>query len=452
MSSRFLSNFGAEETRTVTEYTRRIKRLLEGSVEAEWIRGEVSNFRRQASGHIYFSLKDEGAQLPVVMFRGNSAGLDFEFNNGIEVIVYGELSVYEPHGRYQLIARSAIEAGQGRLHREFEYLKKKLLEEGLFDKERKKPLPLAPRNIAFITSPSGAAIQDFIRILKRRNWTGRLTVLPAKVQGADAVKTLLDALDIARRINRFDLVVVGRGGGSLEDLWCFNDERFARALAALPIPTISAVGHEIDFSLSDFVSDIRAETPSAAAELISSANIDCLKRLELARESMFDSAEDGIALCKRSLGDWSARLQAMAPQRRLETAKLRIDELNSRLVSATVEEMSRLKTRLNELKLVFGKLRPDRIATEYRQNLNDLIKRSNHEMERRLVLLRHQLSAIRGKFLSLSPEATLKRGYAILSLENGRTISSVKVLASSKRVRATLPDGDAWLRSDESSN
>ncbi|MGY8696754.1 MAG: exodeoxyribonuclease VII large subunit, partial [Verrucomicrobiia bacterium] len=177
--------FGEEEAHTVTSFTREIKRLLESSLKAGWIKGEVSNFRRQASGHLYFSLKDESAQLPVVMFRGNAAGLDFELDNGVEILVYGEISVYEPHGRYQLIARAATQAGHGKLHREFERLKRKLLEEGLFDKDRKRPLPMAPSSIAFITSPSGAAVQDFMRILKRRGWRGRLVVLPAKVQGAD---------------------------------------------------------------------------------------------------------------------------------------------------------------------------------------------------------------------------------------------------------------------------
>ena len=451
MSNSFLSQFGDEQTSSVSEFTRRIKRLLEGSLRPEWIKGEVSNFRRQTSGHLYFSLKDEGAQLPVVMFRGNAAGLDFDLDNGVEVIVYGELSVYEPHGRYQLIARSAIESGQGRLHREFERLKKKLFEEGLFDKERKKSLPLAPRNIAFITSPSGAAIQDFIRILKRRGWAGKLTVLPAKVQGVDAAKTLVDALDIALSLNCFDLIVVGRGGGSLEDLWCFNDERFARALAASKIPTISAVGHEIDFSLSDFVSDIRAETPSAAAELISSAYLECFNRLEYARESLVDCVEDGVALCKRNLSDWSARLKAVAPQRNVETAKLRTDELNRRFFSAVAGELSRARGTNNELKLIFGNLRPDRVAIEYRQKLNDLIKRRKHELERHLVSDRHRLSEIGGRFQSLSPSSTLKRGYAILSGEDGSTITSVRDIDSSKRVRATLSDGEKWLRADESS-
>ena len=452
MSDSFLTQFGEEETCTVSQYTHRIKRLLEGSVGPGWIKGEVSNFRRQASGHLYFSLKDEGAQLPVVMFRGNASGLDFDLDNGVEIVVYGELSVYEPHGRYQLIARLAIASGQGRLHREFERLKKKLHEEGLFDKERKKPLPLAPRRVAFITSPSGAAIQDFIRILKRRGWSGRLTVVPAKVQGLDASNSLQDALSLVLKVSGFDLIVLGRGGGSLEDMWCFNDDMLARALSISPIPTISAVGHEIDFSLTDFVSDVRAETPSAAAELISSAYIDVVSRIEYARDTLVDQAEDGIALSRRNLGDWATRLKAASPQRSLETAALRIDELSSRLLSVLTRELSRAKGELNQSKLAFGRLRPDRDTSEYRLRINELAKRIFDRMERKLALARHVLIERSGKFQSLSPKATLKRGYAILSEEDGETISSVASLSKPKRLRATLSDGETWLRVDKSGN
>jgi len=450
VSESFLSQFGEDETFTVTEFTRRIKRLLEGSIGPEWIKGEVSNFRRQASGHLYFSLKDENAQLPVVMFRGNAAGLEFELDNGAEIAVFGELSVYEPHGRYQLIARSAIASGQGRLHREFERLKKKLFEEGLFDTERKKPLPLAPRRVAFITSPSGAAIQDFIRILKRRGWGGSLTVVPATVQGADGANSLRKALRFVQKRDQFDLVVLGRGGGSLEDLWCFNDEKLARLLAETSVPTISAVGHEIDFSLTDFVADVRAETPSAAAEMISSAYLECLNRLEYIRESLNEITDDGILEIRRFLADFSARLKAVAPQRSVETAKLRIDELSSRLQLALSGEISKSREAVSNCKLAFGKLRPDRVASEFRRRLVESSKRLDDNWERRRADVKHELSEARARFRSLSPKATLKRGYAILSREDGTTLTSALDVSQSRRVRATLSDGDRWLSVEDS--
>ncbi len=450
MKERFLSQFGYDDARTVSEYTRQIKQLLEGSIAPGWVTGEVSNFRRQASGHLYFSLKDGTSQLPVVMFRGNAAGLDFELENGAEVIVYGEISVFEPYGRYQLIARAAVQAGQGKLHREFERLKRKLLEEGLFDKARKKSLPLAPRSIAFITSPSGAAVQDFIRILKRRDWRGHLTVLPAKVQGADAAETLLESLALAEKLARFDLIVIGRGGGSLEDLWCFNDERLVRALATLSVPVISAVGHEIDFTLSDFVADVRAETPSAAAELISSSYIDCANRLEFARDSLDDSVSESILAWRRELGDWGSRLKAVAPERNLETASLRLDEISGRIEVAITREIGKTRRNLAEGSIGFGNLRPERVVENLRKRLNSLEERSRRETDRRMLPLRQRHGELSAKLRTLSPDSTLKRGYAILSKADGRMIASVASIAENERVRATLADGESWLRKDAS--
>lgn len=445
MSDSFLAQFGDEEARTVTEYTRSIKRLLEGSFGPEWIRGEVSNFRRQASGHLYFSLKDEGAQLPVVMFRGNASGLSFDLDNGSEVMIYGELSVYEPHGRYQLIARAAIEAGQGRLHREFERLKKALFEEGLFDPDRKKPLPVAPRKIAFITSPSGAAIQDFIRILKRRGWRGQLSVIPAKVQGKDAAASLRSALDRVLTMGGYDVVVLGRGGGSLEDLWCFNDESLARDVAASPIPTISAVGHEIDFSLTDFASDIRAETPSAAAELISSAFLESMDRLDYARGAIDSSAEETLEDLRRVLAERLIRLKAVSPQRRFENAKLRTDELSIRLGAALSAHVSESRNRLSQAYALLGGLRPERFAQERRQRLSDLRMQAVFISESALAEARHSLSEFGSRLRMLHPDSTLKRGYAMLSEEDGALIQSVKQVERSKRIKATLADGETWL-------
>ena len=444
----FLEQFGDDEAASVSEYTRRIKRLLEGSIGPEWIRGEISNFRKQASGHMYFSLKDENAQLPVVMFRGNASGLDFEICDGMELLVYGELSVYEPHGRYQLIARAAIESGQGRLHREFERLKRKLLGEGLFDKDRKRPLPEFPMHVGFITSPSGAAVQDFIRILKRRGWFGKLTIFPAKVQGVDAAHSLIRSLDTAARFPGLDVLVVGRGGGSLEDLWCFNDESFARALAESPVPTISAVGHEIDFALSDFVADARAETPSAAAELISSSYLEFLDRLEGARELLVEALESRLEEARRSLGDMDARLRAVAPQRSIETAKLKLDELASRFSAGTREALGQFRERVTIAKSKLLTTRPDRNAVRCRQNLTSLENRFARSADRRLTKARIRFQELALRFQSLSPDATLKRGYAILADEKGTVLRSVAKLKKADRVRATLKDGEAWLKNE----
>ena len=264
--------FAAEERggegriESVSEFTRRVKTLLERGIAPAWVRGEVSNLRAQASGHLYFSLKDAGAQLSAVLFRGDAARQKVPVRDGLQVIVFGELNVYEVRGQYQLIVRSVVEDGVGRLQREFEALKKRLAGEGLFAPERKRPIPSLPATVGFITSPTGAAVKDFLRILTRRGWRGRVVILPAKVQGAEAAPEMIGMLELAAALGIFDLLVIGRGGGSIEDLWAFNEEALVRAVAACPVPVISAVGHEIDFTLCDFAADVRAETPSAAAD------------------------------------------------------------------------------------------------------------------------------------------------------------------------------------------
>ena len=243
---------------SVTEFTRRVKAVLEAAVVPCWVRGEISNLRNQASGHAYFSLKDAGAQVSCVLFRGDAARSAAALRDGAQVVLFGETSVYEARGQYQLIVRLVVADGVGRLQREFEALKQRLAAEGLFAPERKREIPAMPACVGFVTSPTGAALQDFLRILTRRGWSGRLVVLPTKVQGEGAAVEMAAMLSLAGRLGIFDLLVIGRGGGSLEDLWAFNEETLVRAVAACPIPVISAVGHEIDFTLCDFAADRRA--------------------------------------------------------------------------------------------------------------------------------------------------------------------------------------------------
>src|SRR4051812_1800270 len=254
---------------SVTEFTRRVKVVLESQVRPGWVRGEVSNLRLQASGHVYFSLKDAGAQLSAVMFRGDAARQDVKLRDGAQVLVYGEISVYEARGNYQLIVRAVLEDGVGRLQKEFEALKRRLADEGLFGAENKIAIPAMPRTVGFITSATGAAVQDFSRILIRRGLRGRVIILSTKVQGEGSAAEMVEMLAQAEALGIFDLLVIGRGGGSLEDLWAFNEEPLVRAVAACVVPIISAVGHEIDFTLCDLAADGRAGTPGAAGGLIS---------------------------------------------------------------------------------------------------------------------------------------------------------------------------------------
>ena len=242
----------ADEIASVSEFTKKVKYLLETEIGGAWIRGEVSNLRRQSSGHVYFSLKDEGSQVTSVMFRNDAYKQSVDLEDGMQVIVFGQVSVYEPRGNYQLIVRLVVMDGLGRLQQVFEKLKARLQEEGLFDEESKKKIPSFPRAVGIITSPTGAAVQDFIRILKRREWVGHVIVLPVKVQGEGSASEIASMIDFAQKLSGLELLVVGRGGGSLEDLWAFNEETVVRAIHRSAIPIISAVGHEIDFTLSEY--------------------------------------------------------------------------------------------------------------------------------------------------------------------------------------------------------
>jgi len=264
---------GEADILSVTQLTREIRDVLEGHIGSVWVEGEISNHRLQTSGHQYFTLKDEGAQLPCVFFRGAAARSNVRLQDGSLVQVHGEISVYEPRGQYQMVVKQVQAKGKGSLQERFEALKRKLHAEGLFDDENKRPILRFPCVVALVTSPTGAAIQDMLNILTRRAPWVRVLVFPVRVQGHGAELEIVRALEVLGDAENFglpvpDTIVVGRGGGSLEDLWCFNEEVLARAIAACPIPIISAVGHEIDFTIADFAADLRAPTPSAAAELL----------------------------------------------------------------------------------------------------------------------------------------------------------------------------------------
>ena len=331
-TSLFADDAGRIET--VSEFTRRVKAVLEEGLQPCWVRGEVSNLRAQASGHCYFTLKDAGAQLACVLFRGDALRQSVALRDGGQVLAYGEVSVYEQRGQYQLIVRLLQEDGVGRLQQEFERLKRRLAGEGLFAAERKKAIPPLPATVGFITSPTGAAVQDFIRILLRRGWRGRLVVLPARVQGENAAAEMIEMLALAESLHIFDLLVIGRGGGSLEDLWAFNEEPLVRAVAACPIPIISAVGHEIDFTLCDFAADVRAETPSAAAELISSNFLAGAERAARAAEDMAAAVAGALERARGRLDLAGSRLRLLSPQALVEQYHLRLDDLGNRVGAA----------------------------------------------------------------------------------------------------------------------
>lgn len=432
---------------SVTDFTRRVKALLEEGIRPCWVRGEVSNLRRQASGHVYFSLKDGGAQLACVLFRGDAARQTVVLRDGSQVLTFGEISVYEVRGRYQLIVRAVLEDGVGRLQQEFEQLKQRLAEEGLFAAETKLPLPPVPATVGFITSPTGAAVRDFIRILQRRGWRGRLVVLPARVQGEGAAADMIAMLELAQRLHRdsrgrtvvrtasekrpglaplFDLLVVGRGGGSLEDLWAFNEEPLVRAVAACTLPVISAVGHEIDFTLCDFAADVRAETPSAAAELISSAFLEAGERARRALERMDDVLDSVVERGRADADHARSRLRLLSPQALVEQHHLRLDDLANRMDAALHAGRQRQRHRLA---LASGRLRACSPGP-------------------RVGLESHRLLALWKRLQAASPSSVLHRGFVIVRDAHGRPVPRGEAVRPGQRLVNEFADRRVPVRAE----
>jgi exodeoxyribonuclease VII large subunit len=318
-----------EKIYTVTELTRELKALLETQYASVWLSGEVSNFRPHSSGHYYFTLKDEFSQISAVMFRGSNRFLKFQMEDGIEVMVQGHLSLYEVRGNYQIIVEYMEPKGLGALQLAFEQLKKKLEKEGLFDESRKRPLPFCPQTVGIITSPTGAVIQDMVRVLHRRHPGLHILFYPVTVQGEAAAPEIVRGLEVMNLHGKAEVLIVGRGGGSLEDLWAFNTEAVARAIHASAIPVISAVGHETDFTIADFVADLRAPTPSAAAEFAVPVVTDLLATIREHRRHLVKSMRSALEEIRGSLKFWISHLKH--PKRRLEELSIHLDDLTTRL-------------------------------------------------------------------------------------------------------------------------
>ena len=313
---------------TVSQISSQIRNCLESRFSSIWIKGEISNFIAHSSGHWYFSLKDENSQIKAVMFKGQNQKLPFRPQIGEEILVRGQISVYPPRGDYQILCYDMEIAGSGLLQKQFEQLKRKLQAEGLFDLERKKALPLFPRHIVLITSATGAAVRDILQVLNRRFKAVKITLIPALVQGDQAPSSLLNALSLSKKLSP-DVIIMGRGGGSTEDLWAFNDETLARAVANHPVPIISAVGHEIDFTICDFTADLRAPTPSAAAELVVQNLDDLLEKIASLQKQLYQNLQLKISFFKDKL--MSLEKALIHPKRYIQDFSQRLDEVGLRL-------------------------------------------------------------------------------------------------------------------------
>lgn len=395
---------------SVSELNRNIREILEGRFPLIWLKGEISNFKAHTSGHFYFSLKDSKAQISAVMFRGFNSQLRFRPEDGMEVLVRGKITVYEPRGNYQLFCELMEPVGAGALQKAFEQLKAKLQREGLFDPAKKRPLPSLPKHIAIVTSPTGAAIRDMLNVLGRRFKGVDITVIPCKVQGDQAPREIVAAIHLAQKLQDVDVMIVGRGGGSIEDLWAFNDEAVARAIAGCRVPVISAVGHEIDFTIADFVADLRAPTPSAAAELVVKNAADLgdrvlqlSKNLKLSLLRLLNSARQSTTSLSKRLID---------PQRRIQDASIRCDELRQRLDGAILRSF---ETRRMEMALIGRRLGTPipRIELE-RETVAGLEARLKSGVQGRLERKREALTRNMALLDSLSPLKVLDRGYSMV--------------------------------------
>ena len=432
----------ADNIYSVSQLNQSVRLMLENQLGAVWLTGEISNFSQPVSGHWYLSLKDENAQVRCAMFCMKNLRVSFRPTNGMQVLVRANVSLYEPRGDYQLIIESMHLAGEGLLMQQFEALKMKLAAEGLFAQHLKKNLPHFSKAVGIITSKTGAALQDILHILQRRDPSLKIIIYPTAVQGKDAATDIAQMIELANQRQEVDVLIVGRGGGSLEDLWCFNEEMMARAIFHSHLPVISAVGHETDVTIADFVADVRAPTPSAAAELVSRNQTELLQQLQYRRQRLEIALDCLFAEKQQKLKHLSLRLHNQHPQAQLRIQQQLITQLSHRLQQTlrhhwqkTAENLTALSMRLYKNPL------PLRLQ-QYEQQLAQLKVRLNSHMNLTLSLQQKQLAHLCGKLDSLSPLKVLARGYSITQNQQNLTIRSIKDVNVGEHIKTRLTDGN----------
>lgn len=434
------------EVLTVSQLNQRARHLLEDVFPQVWVEGEISNLARPASGHLYFTLKDSQAQVRCALFRQNALKVRQALRDGLAVKVRGRVSLFEGRGDYQMIADAVEPAGDGALRLAFEALKEKLAGEGLFATERKRPLPAHPQRVGIVTSPTGAVIRDIISVFRRRAPQVSLTLVPTAVQGREATAQIVRALALADA-QGFDALILARGGGSLEDLWCFNEEAVARAVAACKTPIVSAVGHETDVSISDFVADVRAPTPSAAAELLAPDSSGLRQRLEGLERRLLLRMRQLIAHQHLRLDGLTRRLRH--PGERLRQQAQRLDDLEMRLQRALDRQVSQRRERLARLETRLAAQHPGRALGLLRQRLDALAARLPRAMRETLGTRRLELQSQVQTLHAFSPLATLGRGYSILLDERGQAIRSASQTQPGQRLKARLGEGELEVRVED---
>lgn len=426
---------------TVEQLNSQIRKTLEGQFSLIWVQGEISGFKAHSSGHFYFQLKDSKSSIKAVMFRGFNSRLKFKPHDGLEVLIRARVTVYEPRGDYQINVEMMEPVGAGALQKAFEQLKSKLSAEGLFDPAKKRPLPAFPKKMVVVTSPTGAVIQDILNVISRRNKFIEIILVPTIVQGEAAAPAICDAIQKAWKIPDVDVMIVGRGGGSMEDLWCFNDERVARLIAQSPIPIVSAVGHEVDFTIADFVADLRAPTPSAAAELVVKNISDVSDRLTQLQRLL--ELSWGKVLKQTKLRFQMLGHRLVDPRRRLQELIQRNDELQDRLVLAVRNFFRSLdsRRRLSESRLVSPARVVEKLHHRNQLALNSLNVGMQNLISESKASLRERMSLLD----SLSPLNTVDRGYAIVS-KGGKVVKSKEQLKNKDVIEINIANG--WIKSE----
>lgn len=427
---------------TVHSLNTEVRQVLEQGFGSIWLVGEISNFAAPSSGHWYFTLKDERAQIRAAMFRNTNQRVKIRPQHGMQVLVRAKLTVYEPRGDYQLIIEHMEDAGAGLLQQKYEQLKAKLQAEGLFDAEQKQALPESIKKVGVITSPTGAAVRDILAVLNRRDPSIEVIIYPSSVQGQAATGELLNMLQRAIMRNEVDVLIMARGGGSLEDLWCFNDEQLAYALHSCPIPTISAVGHEVDFTICDFVADVRAPTPSAAAELVSRDQRENLQRVNHLSHRIEQTWQRQLRHWQQQANYLVQRLQQQDPQRQLQQNNQRLDELSLRAGSAVQRLVSQQQRNQVQIQNRLQTVHPERRIAPLKQQQQQLQQRLQLAMQQLVKQQRQHYQGINQALHMVSPLQTIERGYAVVRKTDGSVVRNPEQLAAGEAFQVKVAQGD----------
>lgn len=446
-----LLDFYQRKIYTVSTLTQELKAVIDDAfANLIWVEGEISNLRTAASGHSYLTLKDEYSQLKAVIFKPQRLYLRFQPTDGMQVVVRGRLSIYEPRGEYQLVIESLEPKGIGALQLALEQLKTRLAQEGLFDESRKRPIPAFPQKIGVVTSPTGAAIRDILQVIRRRFANVHVLLYPVKVQGEGAAEEIAQGIETLNHLQACDVLIVGRGGGSLEDLWAFNEERVARAIFHSAIPVISAVGHEIDYTIADLVADLRAPTPSAAAELVVKNKTEVVHRLDSLQKRLLYAMQSRVKLFRRRLRYCQERRVFTEPFNRIHLLAQRLDELTLRMERNMRWQVAHWKEQVGTLQKQLSMLSPRAYCRQQREKLQRLQEALGQAMYHHLRLQQEKLQGVIGKLDALSPLAVLGRGYSICrQFPSQRLVKEIAQVEVGDRLQVRVSDGEIICEVEE---